>query len=253
MGTEQAHPFKVEDEVTVDASPEQVWEAITSGPHIDSWLMGRTEIEPRQGGAARTNFGGFVMESTVTAWEPPKRLAYQTGEGPDGALTAFEYRVEGRGGGKTVIRFVHSGFLAGAGWEAEYDALKKGDPAYLHTLAQYVTHFAPRTATRNIFAPIPASIDKNRAWAVFTAELGLTGTPSIGDLVKSTLDGLPPIEGVVDFVNPDFLGVLASDGLYRFIHGHDGSVVVEHHIFAEHPDERETVPNWQSWGNQAFA
>jgi hypothetical protein len=193
------------------------------------------------------------MESTVTAWEPLKRLAYQTAEGPDGALMAFEYQIEGRGGGKTVIRFAHSGFLAEAGWEAQYDALKKGDLAYLHTLAQYVTHFAPRAATRNIFAPVPVNIEKSRAWAVFNVELGLTGTPSIGDPVNATLDGLPPIEGVVDFVNPDFLGVRASDGLYRFIHGHDGSVVVEHHIFAEHPDERETVPNWQSWASRALA
>lgn len=252
MGTEKAHPFEVKDEVTVDASPEQIWAAITSGPQIDSWLIGRTEIEPRLGGKAQTDFGGFVMESTVTAWEPLKRLAYQTAEGPDGSLTAFEYQIEGRGGGKTVIRFAHSGFLAGANWEAEYDALKKGDPAYLHKLAQYLTHFAGRTATRNIFAPVPVTIDKVRAWSVFNAALGLTSPPSIGDPVNATLDGLPPIKGIVDYVNPDFLGVLTPDGLYRFIHGHEGSVVIEHHVFTEHPDERETVANWQAWGNRAF-
>src|SRR6266508_1792001 len=99
---------------------------------VDSWFMGRNEIGPRQGGAVRTDFGGFVMESTITAWEPGKRLAYQSAEGPEGTLMAFEYLIEGRGGGKTAIRFVHSGFLGGDGWEAEYDALKKGDPAYLH-------------------------------------------------------------------------------------------------------------------------
>src|SRR5258706_7883854 len=115
MSTEKAHPFEVKAEITVDASPEQVWAAITSGPQIDSWFMGRSEIQPRQGGTARSDFGGFVLESTVTAWEPLKRLAYQTAEGPDGAMMAFEYQIEGRGG-KTVIRFAHNGFLAGADW-----------------------------------------------------------------------------------------------------------------------------------------
>ena len=37
------HPFEVRDEITVDATPDEVWEAIASGPGVDSWLMGRTK------------------------------------------------------------------------------------------------------------------------------------------------------------------------------------------------------------------
>lgn len=248
-----SHPFEITDEVTVDATPEQVWDAITSGPQVDSWLMGRSEIEPRQGGAVRTDLGDFVMESTITAWEPGKRLAYQMAEQPNGSLFAFEYVIEGRGGGKTVIRFVHSGFLGGDGWEAEYDALKKGDPAYLHKLAQYLTHFRGRIAAKNIFVPFPASVDKARAWAVFRRELGLTGPVKLGDRVNAAIEGLPRIEGVVDYLNDDFLGVLASGGLYRFIHGHDGSVVVEHHIFSDDLAQRERPEAWHAWLGKVFA
>ena len=42
------HEFEIGDEITVDATPEQVWEAIATGPGIDSWLMGRNQVEPHQ-------------------------------------------------------------------------------------------------------------------------------------------------------------------------------------------------------------
>ena len=35
-----------------------------------------------------------------------------------------------------MLRLVNSGFLAGDDWEAEYDALRKGDPMYLRSLAR---------------------------------------------------------------------------------------------------------------------
>jgi uncharacterized protein YndB with AHSA1/START domain len=44
-----AHPFEIRNEIEVDATPEEVWEAIATGPGVDSWFMGRNEVEPRQG------------------------------------------------------------------------------------------------------------------------------------------------------------------------------------------------------------
>jgi uncharacterized protein YndB with AHSA1/START domain len=132
--------------VTVDATPEQVWEALTNPAQVDSWFMGRSEIDPRLGGAVKTDLGDFVMESTVVAWEPGRRLRHETDTGPDGRRMAFEYLIEGQGG-KTVIRVVHSGVL-GDDWEGEYEALKEGNPVYVRKLAAYLTHFAGRTAPR---------------------------------------------------------------------------------------------------------
>ena len=64
-----AHPFEFTHEIEVDASPEEVWEAIATGPGVDSWFMGRNEIEPREGGATRMDMGGgSTEEATVTAW-----------------------------------------------------------------------------------------------------------------------------------------------------------------------------------------
>ena len=46
------HPFEIGLEAILPASPEQVWAAIATGPGIDSWFMGRNEVEPREGGGA---------------------------------------------------------------------------------------------------------------------------------------------------------------------------------------------------------
>ena len=35
------HEFEADKRAELDATPEQVWEAIATGPGIDSWFMGR--------------------------------------------------------------------------------------------------------------------------------------------------------------------------------------------------------------------
>ncbi|MGH3027670.1 MAG: hypothetical protein ACRDMW_03855, partial [Gaiellaceae bacterium] len=193
----------------------------------------------------------FTAESTVTVWEPPNRLAYRSAEGEDGSFMAFEFLVEGRGQGSTVVRLVHNGFLGGDDWEAEYDALRKGDPMYLRTLGAYLTHFLGRTATP-VSAWGPQQPGQEDVWEGFKRGLGLTGTVTEGDKVRFTLNGSPPVEGVVDSVLfPSFLGVRTSDGLYRFVGG-GGMAGVGHHIFSD-VDQAEAERAWQSWLTRLFA
>ncbi len=65
------HPFRIELDVAVEATPEQVWEALTVGEQLDGWWIGApNEVEPRLGGTVRQNFGGQISESTITAWDP---------------------------------------------------------------------------------------------------------------------------------------------------------------------------------------
>ena len=37
--------FETRLDATVEASPEQVWDAIATGPGVSSWFVGRTEID----------------------------------------------------------------------------------------------------------------------------------------------------------------------------------------------------------------
>jgi uncharacterized protein YndB with AHSA1/START domain len=244
-----AHPFEVSGEIESDATPEQAWEAVTTGQGLDAWFMGTNDVEPRLGGAVRTSLPGFTLESTITVWDPPHRFVSQTPEAGDGRLTAFEYLIEGRGG-RTVIRFVHSGFLPGEDWETEYDALKEGDPAYLFKLGEYLRYFRGRVAT-----PVQAfggKVGRERAWELLKRDLGLKGEVAVGQAVKAAPEGLAPIDGVVDFVSPAFLGVRTSDGIYRFIHGFEGSMVLGHHIFSK-VDREATERAWQNWLDRLFA
>ena len=248
-----AHPFELTNEFQVDATPEEVWDAIATGPGVDAWFMGRNEIEPREGGTVRTIMRGGTEEGTVQAWEPPNRLAYRTPEGPDGALHAFEYIVEGRGKGSTVVRWVHSGFL-GENWESEYEGLSEGDPMYFDKLRVYLTYFRGRTATP-VEAFGPAVPDRDHAWTTLHRALGLQSTPSLGDRVRLTPEGLPVLDGVVDWLSRDFLGVRTDDGIYRFMHisVFGGPVGLGHHIFREGLDQAKTERAWESWLTRVFA
>lgn len=227
------HPFELRKEITLDATPEEVWDAIATGPGIDSWFMGRNEVTPGEGGRNGMDLGGHVQESTVTAWQPPLRFAHRSAEADDGSFMAMEFLVEGRDQGSTVLRLVQSGVL-GDDWETEYEAMAVGWDMYLHTLAAYLTHFPGRTA-----APVgafrPGAAAPERAWAVLKEALGLPDRLTEGDAVRLAVPGGAPVEGVVDYLAaPAFLGVRTADGLYRFIHsGPDrGNVIVlGHHVF----------------------
>ena len=234
------------DDVEIDATPQQVWEAIATGPGYDSWYMGHTEVEPGEGGAVRTDLGGYVMQSTIIAWEPLRRFAYRGDETPDGRFIAFEFLIEGREQGSTVLRLVTNGFLPGDDWEAEYDAMRKGGAMYFATLVAYLTHFAGRTATP-ITAAAPMVPDTRGVFDRVPAALGLPAEPAVGDRVRVTLQGLPAIEGVVDFVNPDAIGLRTIDALYRFIRGFFGPMIVTHHVFAEAVDQKKTEQAWLAW------
>jgi uncharacterized protein YndB with AHSA1/START domain len=244
--------FEERNEAELPATPEEVWEAIATGPGIDSWFMGRTETGPGVGGAVQTDFGGLIPQCAVTVWDPLNRLAYGTGEAPDGRFIAYEFLIQGREGGSTVLRTVTSGFLPGEDWEAEYDAMTKGGELFFRTLVEYLTHFRGSAATP-VTAFGPPVTDWEGAWTVVHGALGLPGDPAAGDRVRLGVQGLAPIDGVVYFVNPHTLGVRTSDALYRFLRGFHGPMIASHHLFAAGVDPRQAEQAWQTWLARSFA
>jgi uncharacterized protein YndB with AHSA1/START domain len=248
------HDFEITDEITLHATPEQVWEAIATGPGVDSWFMGRTEIEPGQGGTNSldmTDAMGFVKKSTITAWEPGTRLAFRE-DGADGTFSAVEYLLEGRDGGSTVLRFVHSGILGGD-WDAEYyEGMKVGDLVYLRQLATYLTHFPGRHATRNLFLLGPAVPDERRVWSRFAAALSLTGDITEGAPVRLNVPGLPATGGVVEFLDePHFVCARTPHGIHLLLKGYQNTLAVGYHGFSGEDDgaedEKKIESAWRSW------
>jgi uncharacterized protein YndB with AHSA1/START domain len=235
------HPFEIRDEITVDATPDEVWAAITSGPAVDSWLMGRSEID----GASKTStfdMFGHVSRSSITAWEPGHRYATQEDKNPDGTFMAMEWRIESRGGG-AVLRYVHSGLL-GEDWEAEYNGLSVGDHAYLTKLAVYLKHFAPRTATSSLFLPGPVTKD---SWAAMTAAVGAGPDAADGRPARLSVPGIEPVDGTVEFVGaPSFVGMRTDDAMYVLIHGYNDMAFATAHYFDDRDRSAETEA-WQNW------
>jgi uncharacterized protein YndB with AHSA1/START domain len=245
------HPFEITQTIEVDATAEEAWDAIATGRGQDSWFMGRNTVEPHEGGTATFSIGDFTQTSTVTTWEPPTRFAFSSDEGVVGASHRFDYQVTERPEGGVSIRYEHAGML-GDDWEAEYEAMQEGDPAYLFKLHQYLTYFRGRYAT-SIEVIGPEIADRERTMAVYRRELGLGDDAMVDTPVKTELEEVGTIEGVVDFVSPSFIGVRTADAILRFIWSFDGHAYLGHHLFAEGVDRDEAETAWSAWVMRTFA
>jgi uncharacterized protein YndB with AHSA1/START domain len=229
--------FETSNEFTVHATPQQVWDAIATGPGINAWFLGRTEIEP--GTSVRTTFpGGFTLESAVTDWDPPHRLAYRGEPHENGEFHAFEFLVEGREGSTTTVRMLHSGALAN--WDDEFDAMREGDAIYAGKLAAYLEHFAGRPA-RSFFAQQEKDGDRAAMMAAVRSRLGVPEGAVEGDRVHVAPDGVEPLDGVVDLAAPHVLGIRGEDAILRVFHAMGTVVVEEHRYGGSEPRD------WQGW------
>ena len=246
------HPFEITETIEVDATPEQAWDAIATGPGMDSWFMGRNTVEPREGGTTSFSVGDFTQTSTVTTWEPPTRFAFSSEQGAVGTFHRFDYQVSERPeGGGVSIRYEHAGML-GDDWEAEYEAMQEGDPAYLFKLHQYLTYFRGRHGT-SVEVVGPEVADRERAMAVYRRELGLGDDVTIDAPVKAELGEIGTIDGSLDFLSPSFIGVRTADAILRFIWSFDGRSYLGHHLFAEGVDRDEAERAWTAWLTRTFA
>jgi len=245
-------PFENRNEAAVPASPDEVWAAIASGPGIDSWFMGRSEVQPGPDGAVRTVFGEYAPELGVTAWDPARRFSYRSGEAPDGRFIAYEFLIEGRAGGSTVLRAVTSGFLPGDDWADEFEAMTLGGELYFRTLVEYLTYFAGRFAEPvTAFGPPGTSWDRDRA--LLCRALGLSDTAKPGDQARVTVAGTGSVGGVVYCANAHVIGVRTQDALYRFLRGFAKPALAAHHLFAAGADPAQAQLAWTSWLGRTLA
>jgi hypothetical protein len=74
-------------------------------------------------------------------------------------------------------------------------------------------------------------------------------------LVLLTPQGLEPIEGVLDYLRPNFIGVRSTDALYRFFgrNAFGAPVAMSIHMFIDGVDPDEIKNNWRQWLNTALA
>lgn len=236
---------RIEIEIELEATPERVWEAIATGPGLRAWF-GPLDVEPRAGGLVTVSIGDFVDESAVVAvWNPPKHFS-TTSDGH-----SFDYIITEQNG-TSKLRLVHAGSF-GQDWETHLAIARDGWDMYLHTLSQYLKYFSGRPATY-VAAEGPRTSAGDHAWPMLRSALGLPERVEEGDAVHLTPEGMPPIDGVIDYDRPACLGVRSGDALYRF---HNRAALgmpvgVGHHYYSGGIDRAEAVRSWQSWLERLF-
>ncbi|MFJ6567263.1 SRPBCC domain-containing protein [Streptomyces sp. NPDC091292] len=241
--------FEIVRELEVDATPQQVWDAITTG--TAGWLW-PSEFEPREGGATA---GGGV----VTAWDPPHRFTtrVESDDMPGQSLNLLDQTVEPRDDGKRAwVRYVHSGILTDD-WDNQYDGATKHTTFYLHTLTQYLTHFTGRPAAYTAVNG-PAASTAPDAFVTVARALGLFDDAGEGTRLRVQGPDGRVLDAVVDYRDPYFIGLRTDDAMYRFFgRNHWGAPVgVAVHDFGPSAlggEARESGSGWQGWLEKVFA
>jgi len=254
----------VQVEVEVPGTPEEVWQAIATGPGISSWFV-PAEFEERDGKpvAVTLNFGpGMESRSVVTAWDPPRRFAAQ-GEGWGGSPgIADEWTVEARGGGLCVVRVVHSLFASTDDWDNQLEGTESGWPGFFRILRIYLTHFrGQRSAMMQWIAP--AAGTDAEAWEALTAALRLNGVSAGQRWIAPA--GVPALGGLVEHVEHGSQGPrnallrldkpgpgAAALGAVNF--GGSAMVTLSFYLYGDQAAgtvARET-PLWQAWIQERF-
>ena len=116
----------IEHEIHVDASPEIVFEVISSAEHLAEWWPDEAQIETAVGATGHIVFNRAgaqpnVVPLTIVELEPPRRFSFRWDYGDNerptndnSMLVVFELEPSGVG---TRVRMTETGFRE-QGWEA---------------------------------------------------------------------------------------------------------------------------------------
>jgi uncharacterized protein YndB with AHSA1/START domain len=253
----------IQVEVEVPGTPEEVWQAIATGPGISSWFA-PAEFEERDGRPAALTMSlapGMATRSVVTAWDAPRQFTSEAdGWFPGSPPVATEWSVEARAGGVCVVRVVQSLFASTDDWDDQLIGTEAGFPGALRILRLYLTHFrGQRSAFMQFMAPVvgtPAD-----AWATLSAALGFNGA-GVGE-GWAVPAGVPALGGVVEHVDQSPPGALlrldepGPGTAVLFTMDFGDSVMATFSFYLYGDQAAGTVarekPLWEAWVREHFA
>jgi uncharacterized protein YndB with AHSA1/START domain len=122
--------------IDIDATLEEVWQALTTGEGIARWFAPYAEVTPGEGGSVSIGWDPKEMWSQpITVWEPLRRMQTAS-EMPskDGRMVrlAVDYYLEAHSG-RVRVRLVHSGF-DDSSWDDYIDGLDAGWTYFLFNI-----------------------------------------------------------------------------------------------------------------------
>jgi uncharacterized protein YndB with AHSA1/START domain len=213
-----AEDKKVIAELSINATPEEVWRAISEGEGIKSWFTLDARVTPGEGGAVWMSFGeGMDWEVPIRIWEPNRRLGTVD---PEPSKLAVDYYIEARGG-ETVLRIVHSGFAADA-WDDELDTLNSGWRAFLAALKNYLERHPGESRSVAYFRHPVIEMERKDAFPIILRALGVPlvaeGERYEGDLFSGIAEVVAPpvnLSGRLDNHGGGFLMIEVEPGRGR--------------------------------------
>jgi uncharacterized protein YndB with AHSA1/START domain len=255
----------VEDEFEVAGTPDDVWQAIATGPGISAWFV-PTQVEQRDGKAVagRYDFGpGMEPRSDVTVWDPPRTLRQEAdGWLPGSPRMASEWTIESRAGGTCTLRIVHSLFASTDDWDDQLEGAKSGWSGFLATLRVYLAHFRGQHAALAQLRQ-PASGSDAEIWGALTSALGLE-TARVGERFTAPA-GAPAFSGVVEYVSADpYDALLRIDapapgivalGIAGVPGGGQSKVGMNLYLYGDQAQASlaREAPRWEAWLQARFA
>lgn len=183
-------------EVELPGTPEQVWQAIATGPGISSWFC-PAQVEERVGGKMVFEvMPGMESAATLTAWDPPRRLAAEDpGWAPGMPPVATEWTVEARAGGTCLVRVVHSLFASTDDWDSQLEGTESGWPGCFRILRMYLTDFRGQRCSLMRATGMAGGAESD-AWKRISQPLGISGFT--GGQRWDAGAGAPPLAGIVE-------------------------------------------------------
>lgn len=172
-------------EVSINATPEDVWRALTTGDGLAAWIVLSATVKPGPGGEIFLSWGpGQEGTARILEWVPGERLVLDErgasdeaggSEGPgDQTLPAsFQEWTIVRDGTATVVRLVHSIWDAGSDdWEADYDDFRRGWTLFL-ALLRHALEVEPGRTRASTLVMVDVPDDHDSAWSRLATRLSL--------------------------------------------------------------------------------
>ena len=143
----------IEREIRVEASPEVVYEVVSSPEHLREWWPDDADLEAMPGAVGSVSFGDRstpdvkVVALTVVEADPPRRFAFrwdydgEVATAANSLLVTFDL-IPSDGG--TLLRFAETGYDEATKPDEVYHDHVSGWDYFLPRLAPYVDRLAAR-------------------------------------------------------------------------------------------------------------
>jgi uncharacterized protein YndB with AHSA1/START domain len=227
---------RFEHTLDIEATPDEVWRALTEAGELTRWFPLQAEVKPGPGGSVFWSWGeAWPWRLDIADWQPGRRLllhqppsTYEQCDAdgkplprspiPDQPI-AVEFTLEKTDGARTRLRLVHSGFGPGHEWDDEFDGISHGWPFELRGLRFYLGRHRGRDRHAAL-ARASTSLSPAEAWRRLTGDSGFRlqpPAPGHGTPFSAGPHG-SPCSGRVELLIPEreLFGVVPALGDAQF-------------------------------------